>query len=44
MTDILLITIFFVVLINLILTISVCSQLMNIQADLYYYSEMKGEE
>ena len=42
MTDILLITIFFICLINLVLVIGMFSQLLDLQADLYYYSELKN--
>ena len=35
---------FFIALINLVLLINISSQLIDIQADLYYYSEQKGEE
>lgn len=41
MGDLLLISTFFVSLINLVLIISANSELIDIQADLYYYSEQK---
>lgn len=43
MSDILLITIFFIGLVNLVLCIGMFSQILDIQADLYFYSEKKGD-
>lgn len=44
MSDLLLIGNFFVGLINLVVLISVASQLVDIEADLYYYNEKNGED
>ena len=42
MSDVLLLASFFLGLINLVLLISIGSQLIDLEADLYYYSEMKN--
>lgn len=44
MSNLVIIGIFFVGLINLVMLINISSQLIDIQADLYYYSERKGDE
>lgn len=41
MSDVLLLANFFLSLINLVILVSVASQLVDIEADLYYYSECK---
>lgn len=43
MFDLLLISIFFIGLVNLVLCIGMFSQILDIQADLYFYSEQKGD-
>lgn len=44
MSDVLLLANFFLGLINLVVVISVASQLVDIESDLYYYNECKGKK
>ena len=44
MSDLLLLSNFFLDLIILVIVISVASQLVDIEADLYYYNECKGDD
>lgn len=43
MNNVLLIGMFFGILVNMILLLNVCNELLNLKADLYYYSELKGD-